>query len=163
MRTIRSEFLVNLCSAFFRLQGFKLQALKLFSPSRELLEAHYADLSKKGFFAGMITTMMSGPVCCMVWEGLGAVATGRVVRNRWMSFFLSRNIASLSRKPSRLQANWNLRKLTARYLMSVDARSNQAIWFCPWNHQRRLRPRRRKVIKYTEHQYFINVAVLAAR
>ena len=63
----------------FEKKGFKLQALKLYQPSRELLEAHYADLSKKGFFNGMITTMMSGPVCCMVWEGLGAVATGRVV------------------------------------------------------------------------------------
>lgn len=62
-----------------KLQGFKLQSLKLYTPTRALLEAHYADLSSKGFFAGMITTMMSGPVCCMVWEGLGAVATGRVV------------------------------------------------------------------------------------
>eukprot|EP00596_Hydrurales_sp_CCMP1899_P009447 CAMPEP_0119039276 /NCGR_PEP_ID=MMETSP1177-20130426/8672_1 /TAXON_ID=2985 /ORGANISM="Ochromonas sp, Strain CCMP1899" /LENGTH=151 /DNA_ID=CAMNT_0007002947 /DNA_START=39 /DNA_END=491 /DNA_ORIENTATION=- len=63
----------------FEKKGFKLQALKLYQPSRELLEAHYADLSSKGFFNGMITTMMSGPVMCMVWEGLGAVATGRVM------------------------------------------------------------------------------------
>ena len=67
-------------------QGFKLQSLKLYTPTRALLEAHYADLSSKGFFAGMITTMMSGPVCCMVWEGLGAVATGRVVCSILLSF-----------------------------------------------------------------------------
>merc|ERR1719164_116657 len=51
--------------------------MKLATPPRDLLEAHYADLSSKGFFAGLIDYMSSGPVCCMVWEGLGAVATGR--------------------------------------------------------------------------------------
>ena len=71
---------------FLKFQGFKLQSLKLYTPTRALLEAHYADLSSKGFFAGMITTMMSGPVCCMVWEGLGAVATGRVVSHILQTF-----------------------------------------------------------------------------
>jgi nucleoside-diphosphate kinase len=61
----------------FEQKGFKLQAMKLFSPPRALLEEHYADLSSKGFFAGLIDYMCSGPVCCMVWEGMGAVATGR--------------------------------------------------------------------------------------
>lgn len=51
--------------------------MKLMSPSKALLEAHYADLSAKPFFPGMIATMMSGPVCCMVWEGFEAVAGGR--------------------------------------------------------------------------------------
>jgi nucleoside-diphosphate kinase len=53
--------------------------MKLFQPPRALLEEHYADLSSKGFFAGLIDYMLSGPVCCMVWEGLGAVKTGRVM------------------------------------------------------------------------------------
>ena len=44
-----------------------------------MLEQHYADLSSKGFFKGLIEYMSSGPVCCMVWEGLGAVKTGRVM------------------------------------------------------------------------------------
>ncbi|CAM6031368.1 unnamed protein product, partial [Sphagnum compactum] len=60
----------------------------------EVLEAHYgnfhsfflstiishifsADLSTKPFFPSMIDYMSSGPVCCMVWEGTGAVVTGR--------------------------------------------------------------------------------------
>ena len=34
--------------------------------SVEHLEKHYADLSKKGFFRGLVTYMASGPVCCMV-------------------------------------------------------------------------------------------------
>ena len=32
----------------------------------EHLEKHYADLSKKGFFRGLVTYMASGPVCAMV-------------------------------------------------------------------------------------------------
>ena len=63
----------------FEKKGFKLVALKLMNASKELLEQHYADLSSKGFFAGLISYMSSGPVCCMVWEGMGAVKTGRVM------------------------------------------------------------------------------------
>ena len=43
------------------------------------LENHYADLSKKPFFAGLVKYMASGPVVAMVWEGLNAVKTGRVM------------------------------------------------------------------------------------
>ena len=71
--------LVGQIVARFEAKGFKLQAMKLFSPPRAHLEAHYADLAGKGFFAGLIDYMCSGPVCCMVWEGEGAVATGRVM------------------------------------------------------------------------------------
>lgn len=63
----------------FEKKGFKLVGLKLTTPTRELLEAHYADLSSKGFFASLIEYMSSGPVCCMVWEGQNAVKTGRVM------------------------------------------------------------------------------------
>ena len=61
----------------FEDRGFKLVALRMRQPSRELLERHYADLSSKGFFQGLINYMSSGPVVCMVWEGLDAVKTGR--------------------------------------------------------------------------------------
>ncbi len=44
--------------------------------SKEHLEKHYADLSKKPFFAGLVSYMASGPVVAMVWEGLNAVKTG---------------------------------------------------------------------------------------
>merc|ERR1712243_116818 len=47
--------------------------------SVEHLEKHYADLSKKPFFAGLVTYIASGPGVAMVWEGLGAVKTGRVM------------------------------------------------------------------------------------
>ena len=63
----------------FEKKGFKLIGLKIQNASRELLERHYADLATKKFFPGLINYMSSGPVCCMVWEGAGAVKTGRVM------------------------------------------------------------------------------------
>ena len=45
----------------------------------EHLEKHYADLSKKPFFPGLVKYMASGPVVAMVWEGLNVVKTGRVM------------------------------------------------------------------------------------
>jgi len=61
----------------FEAKGFKLVAMKLVAPGKAHMEQHYADLSSKGFFAGLITYMTSGPVVAMVWEGKGACAEGR--------------------------------------------------------------------------------------
>ena len=61
----------------FEQRGFKLVAMKLVTPGKAHLEQHYADLSSKGFFKGLIEYMNSGPVCAMVWEGDNAVLTGR--------------------------------------------------------------------------------------
>jgi len=63
----------------FEKRGFKLVALKLVHATPEHLEKHYADLKGKGFFNGLIKYMASGPVVAMVWEGLDAVKTGRVM------------------------------------------------------------------------------------
>ncbi len=68
--------LIGQIIARFEKKGFKLVALKLCSPSQAHLEKHYADLSQKKFFPGLIQYMLLGPVCCMVWEGLNAVKTG---------------------------------------------------------------------------------------
>ncbi len=56
---------------------YKLAAIKLCTPSKEHLEKHYEDLSEKPFFKGLVTYMLSGPICAMVWEGRDAVKTGR--------------------------------------------------------------------------------------
>ncbi|KAK2727080.1 nucleoside diphosphate kinase-like [Artemia franciscana] len=61
----------------FEQKGFKLVALKFLQPSEELLRKHYADLSARPFFPGLVKYMASGPVVAMVWEGLNAVKTGR--------------------------------------------------------------------------------------
>merc|ERR1711980_67537 len=59
--------------------GFKLVAMKFVQPTEELLKQHYADLSERKFFPGLVKYMASGPVVCMVWEGLNMVKTGRVM------------------------------------------------------------------------------------
>ena len=50
----------------FERKGFKLVGLKMHTPSRELAEEHYADLSSKPFFKDLVNYIISGPVVCMV-------------------------------------------------------------------------------------------------
>jgi nucleoside-diphosphate kinase len=57
----------------------KFETIFVIQASEELLKEHYADLSSKPFFAGLVKYMSSGPVVPMVWEGLGVVKTGRVM------------------------------------------------------------------------------------
>ncbi|KAJ3726267.1 nucleoside diphosphate kinase [Lentinula raphanica] len=71
--------LVGEIIARFEKRGFKLVAMKLVHATTEHLEKHYADLKGKPFFPGLIKYMASGPVVAMVWEGLDAVKTGRVM------------------------------------------------------------------------------------
>jgi nucleoside-diphosphate kinase len=63
--------------ARFETKGLKLAAMKMCSPDVAMFEKHYADLSSKGFFRGLVEYMTSGPVIQMVWEGDNAVLTGR--------------------------------------------------------------------------------------
>merc|ERR1711944_207435 len=63
----------------FEQRGFKLVAMKLCRPGEAHLKEHYSDLSSKPFFAGLVEYMNPGPICAMVWEGLNAVKTGRVL------------------------------------------------------------------------------------
>nr|ALS04840.1 nucleoside diphosphate kinase A 1 [Pseudodiaptomus poplesia] len=63
----------------FEQKGYKLVAMKFMQASVEHLEKHYAVLAKKPFFPGLVKYMASGPVVAMVWEGLNAVKTGRVM------------------------------------------------------------------------------------
>lgn len=63
----------------FENRGYKLIALKMVSPSRQLLEQHYVDLKDKKFFPSLIDYMLMGPVVAMVWQGLAVVSTGRKI------------------------------------------------------------------------------------
>ncbi|CAM9653581.1 unnamed protein product [Heterosigma akashiwo] len=69
--------LVGEIIARFEKKGFKLVALKMLTPSSELLSEHYADLASRPFFPSLIEYMTSGPVVGMCWEGLNAVTEGR--------------------------------------------------------------------------------------
>ena len=71
--------LVGEIIARFEKKGFFLRALKLMTPSKQLLEEHYGDLKERPFVPDLVAYMLSGPVVGMVWEGIGAVATGRVM------------------------------------------------------------------------------------
>merc|ERR1711874_827463 len=59
--------------------GFKLVAIRMMRPGLDHLKAHYADLSARSFFPGLVSYMDSGPVVAMCWEGQGVVKTGRVM------------------------------------------------------------------------------------
>jgi nucleoside-diphosphate kinase len=63
----------------FENRGFKLVAMKLVSPPREVFEAHYEHLKGREFFERLMAYMTGAPVCAMVWEGVGAVAEGRKI------------------------------------------------------------------------------------
>jgi nucleoside-diphosphate kinase len=61
----------------FENKGYKLVALKMLTPSKELAEGHYADLKSKPFFPGLVSYFSSGPIVAMCWEGVNAIAQGR--------------------------------------------------------------------------------------
>ncbi|XAR71838.1 Nucleoside-diphosphate kinase [Bertholletia excelsa] len=63
----------------FEKKGFSLKGMKLMNVDRPFAEQHYADLSAKPFFSGLVDYIISGPVVAMVWEGKGVVATGRKI------------------------------------------------------------------------------------
>ena len=63
----------------FEKRGFKLVAGKLAKESEEHIKKHYEDLSSKPFYSKLCKFASSGPVFAMVWEGLDAVKTGRVM------------------------------------------------------------------------------------
>ncbi|XP_068099893.1 nucleoside diphosphate kinase A1 [Hyperolius riggenbachi] len=63
----------------FEQKGFKLVAMKFMQASKDHLKQHYIDLKDRPFYSGLVDYMNSGPVVAMVWEGLNAVKTGRVM------------------------------------------------------------------------------------
>ncbi|KAJ1735578.1 nucleoside diphosphate kinase Ndk1 [Coemansia sp. BCRC 34490] len=65
----------------FERRGYKLVGLKLLVPSAKLAKEHYADLSSKPFFAGLVDYMTNGkaPVVGMIWEGPSVIKQGRVM------------------------------------------------------------------------------------
>jgi nucleoside-diphosphate kinase len=57
----------------FEQRGFRIAALKLVHPSRELAESHYGVHRGKPFFESTVQFITSGPVVAMVVEGADAV------------------------------------------------------------------------------------------
>ncbi|XP_047338268.1 nucleoside diphosphate kinase B [Impatiens glandulifera] len=63
----------------FEKKGFFLKGLKLLNVEQAFAEKHYADLSSKPFFNGLVEYIISGAVVAMVWEGKNVVTTGRKI------------------------------------------------------------------------------------
>eukprot|EP01113_Clastostelium_recurvatum_P040565 TRINITY_DN631_c0_g1_i1.p1 TRINITY_DN631_c0_g1~~TRINITY_DN631_c0_g1_i1.p1 ORF type:complete len:170 (-),score=53.99 TRINITY_DN631_c0_g1_i1:57-515(-) len=63
----------------FEKKGYKLVALKLVTPSKDLAAAHYDEHKARPFFGELVDFLSSGPVVAMVWEGKGAVAAARAL------------------------------------------------------------------------------------
>lgn len=63
--------------ARFEKRGYKLVGLKMVWPTKGMAEEHYADLSSKAFFPGLVKFFSSGPIVCMCWEGKDIIKQGR--------------------------------------------------------------------------------------
>ena len=59
----------------FEQKGFKLVAIRMMRPGLDHLKAHYADLSARSFFPGLVSNMDSGLVLAISWEGNSAIKT----------------------------------------------------------------------------------------
>jgi nucleoside-diphosphate kinase len=65
--------------ARYEKKGYKPVAMKLIRLSKEIAEKHYAEHVGKGFFAGLVEYITSGPVLAIVLEGKDVVAGVRVM------------------------------------------------------------------------------------
>ena len=63
----------------FERKGLKLAALKSVVPSKEIAETHYECHSERPFYPGLIKFVTSGPVVCMAWTGVDAIAVARTL------------------------------------------------------------------------------------
>jgi len=61
----------------FEEKGFTLVAMKFITPTEAKAAGHYDDLKTKPFFPGLVKFFSSGPIVAMVWQGKGAIKTGR--------------------------------------------------------------------------------------
>ena len=50
-------------------KGYRLVALRILTPTREMLGRHYAEHAEKPFFGELVDFMSSGPVTAIVIEG----------------------------------------------------------------------------------------------
>ena len=71
--------LISEVIARFEKKGYKLVALKLMTATEARAREHYADLSARPFFPGLVKYFTSGPIVCMVWEGTDVILTGRKI------------------------------------------------------------------------------------
>lgn len=54
-------------------KGYTISALRMLTPSRVLLEAHYAEHEGKPFYPGLVEYMGAAPLVALVAEGDGVI------------------------------------------------------------------------------------------
>jgi nucleoside-diphosphate kinase len=72
--------------ARFERKGLKIVGMKMLRLEDAILEAHYAHIKDKPFFAGIRKYMQASPVIVMVLSGIGAVAATRLILGPTKSF-----------------------------------------------------------------------------
>lgn len=60
-------------------KGYKITRAKLFQPSRELIEEHYAEHKGKPFFEELVSYLLEGPVMGMEVEGESVIEVMRLM------------------------------------------------------------------------------------
>ena len=73
---VQRGFIGDIISRFEH-KGLKLAGLRMLWISHKLAETHYSEHSGKGFYAGLVDFIKSGPVVAMIIEGEDAIATIR--------------------------------------------------------------------------------------
>eukprot|EP01006_Ploeotia_vitrea_P006665 TRINITY_DN14333_c0_g1_i1.p1 TRINITY_DN14333_c0_g1~~TRINITY_DN14333_c0_g1_i1.p1 ORF type:complete len:320 (+),score=66.80 TRINITY_DN14333_c0_g1_i1:52-1011(+) len=63
----------------FENRGLKMAACKMIQVTEQHAKKHYEDLAKKPFYADLCKFICSGPMVAMVWQGLNACKTGRML------------------------------------------------------------------------------------
>jgi nucleoside-diphosphate kinase len=61
----------------FEDKGLTLVGMKMMVISQQLAATHYAEHQSKGFYAGLVRFMTSGPVVVLAVRGVGAIAMAR--------------------------------------------------------------------------------------
>lgn len=61
----------------FERKGLQLVGMKSMIPDQTIARTHYAVHAERPFFEGLITFVTSGPVVCMAWRGVDAIAVAR--------------------------------------------------------------------------------------
>ena len=65
--------------ARFERRGYRVLALKMLRPGRELAESHYEVHKGKFFFEGLVDHLTSGPVVAMILEGDNVIQAVRTM------------------------------------------------------------------------------------
>ena len=73
---VKRKLVGEIISRFER-KGFNMLHMAKLTPTRKMLEAHYAEHKDKPFFEELILFMLSGDVVAMVWEGVDIINVSR--------------------------------------------------------------------------------------